>query len=158
MVAIAAIEFMQMGLDTGMNFDVVSAPAVVFGILIIPMFDMLRVFFLRVKNGKSPFKADSNHIHHVLLDLGLSHDQATFTLLGVNLFFILLCFSLESLGNIRLLGIILATATSLSLILYMFQLRNKDEFSCKYRRLRNDMFFRVYRMENDSPPMLTKVS
>ena len=158
MVAISGIEFMQIGLDTSISYGIVSAPAMVFGILIIPMFDMLRVFFLRLKNGKSPFKADSNHIHHVLLDLGLSHDQATFTLLGVNMFFILLSFSLESLGNILLLGIILATATSLSLVLYMFQLRNKDEFSCKYRRLRNDMFFRVYRLEHDSSPMLTKVS
>ena len=40
-----------------------------FSVLIIlyPLLDLLRVFILRIKNGKSPFIADQNHIHHVLL-------------------------------------------------------------------------------------------
>lgn len=33
-------------------------------VLIYPLFDLLRVFFLRIKDGKSPFIADSNHLHH----------------------------------------------------------------------------------------------
>lgn len=39
-----------------------------FSILIIlyPLFDLLRVFILRIKNGESPFIADQNHIHHFL--------------------------------------------------------------------------------------------
>jgi UDP-N-acetylmuramyl pentapeptide phosphotransferase/UDP-N-acetylglucosamine-1-phosphate transferase len=40
-----------------------------FSVLIIlyPLLDLLRVFILRIKNGKSPFIADQNHIHHILL-------------------------------------------------------------------------------------------
>jgi len=40
-----------------------------FSVLIIlyPLLDLLRVFILRIKNGKSPFIADRNHIHHILL-------------------------------------------------------------------------------------------
>ena len=36
-------------------------------ILFYPLIDLLRVLILRVKNGKSPFEADQNHIHHLLL-------------------------------------------------------------------------------------------
>ena len=37
-----------------------------FAVLVIlyPLVDLLRVFFLRIKDGKSPFEADQNHIHH----------------------------------------------------------------------------------------------
>ena len=40
-----------------------------FSVLIIlyPLLDLLRVFILRIKDGKSPFIADRNHIHHILL-------------------------------------------------------------------------------------------
>ena len=42
-------------------------------ILIFPLIDTLRVFTLRIKNGRSPFIADNNHIHHKLLNSGFSH-------------------------------------------------------------------------------------
>ena len=39
-----------------------------FAVLVIlyPLVDLLRVFILRIKKGKSPFVADQNHIHHLL--------------------------------------------------------------------------------------------
>ena len=36
-------------------------------VLLYPLVDLLRVFFLRIKDGKSPFVADQRHIHHLLL-------------------------------------------------------------------------------------------
>ena len=40
-----------------------------FAILVIlyPLVDLLRVFTLRIKEGKSPFNADKRHIHHLLI-------------------------------------------------------------------------------------------
>jgi len=35
-------------------------------VLIYPLIDLLRVFILRLKNGKSPFIADKRHIHHLV--------------------------------------------------------------------------------------------
>ena len=35
--------------------------------MILPGIDMLRVFIKRILNKKSPFAADKNHIHHILL-------------------------------------------------------------------------------------------
>tara|TARA_B100001059_G_scaffold60130_1_gene55721 strand:- start:4912 stop:5838 length:927 start_codon:yes stop_codon:yes gene_type:complete len=48
---------------------------VVFGIMVIlyPLVDLLRVFILRIKEGKSPFNADQNHLHHLLIKKGISH-------------------------------------------------------------------------------------
>ena len=37
--------------------------------LLYPLFDLLRVFILRVKKGKSPFRPDQSHIHHIGLKL-----------------------------------------------------------------------------------------
>jgi UDP-N-acetylmuramyl pentapeptide phosphotransferase/UDP-N-acetylglucosamine-1-phosphate transferase len=67
-----------------------SAPAIVFGLLIIPAFDTLRIFVLRIIHKKSPFAADRNHIHHRMLDLGLTHLQSTGILLLVNLIALLM--------------------------------------------------------------------
>lgn len=49
----------------------------ILGLLFFPIIDTLRIFIVRILNKKNPFKADKNHIHHRLLDLGLSHLQAT---------------------------------------------------------------------------------
>ncbi len=43
------------------------------GLIIYPLFDLLRVFFKRLSNKKSPFLPDQNHIHHLLINTGLSH-------------------------------------------------------------------------------------
>ena len=39
-----------------------NAPIIVMVVLIVPIFDTLRVFIVRILNGKSPFVADRNHV------------------------------------------------------------------------------------------------
>lgn len=43
------------------------------GIVLIPVFDTLRVFGTRIWNGRSPFSADKTHIHHLITNKGFSH-------------------------------------------------------------------------------------
>lgn len=43
--------------------------------LIIPMLDVIRVVLVRLKNKKSPFLPDKNHIHHKLMAAGYSQTQ-----------------------------------------------------------------------------------
>jgi len=45
----------------------------VISILAYPIIDIIRVFFLRLLTGKSPFIADKKHIHHILLRRFKSH-------------------------------------------------------------------------------------
>lgn len=39
----------------------------IFIYMLLPGIDMLRLFILRIKNGRNPFFADKQHIHHILL-------------------------------------------------------------------------------------------
>ena len=53
-----------------------NAPVFVLGIVLIPVFDTLRVFATRMWKGNSPFVADRTHIHHLLTNQGFSHGFA----------------------------------------------------------------------------------
>ena len=63
---------------------------IVFAMLFYPLVDLVRVVIIRLKNKKSPFTADQNHIHHCIVKKGLSHIKATFiiTFIGSSLIFI----------------------------------------------------------------------
>lgn len=76
-----------------------SAPAIGFAILIVPLFDTLRVFSLRILKRRSPFSPDRNHIHHFLLDFGLSHKMITLLCITINILFIAFAISLRRLGT-----------------------------------------------------------
>ncbi|PHI21622.1 undecaprenyl-phosphate alpha-N-acetylglucosaminyl 1-phosphate transferase [Lewinellaceae bacterium SD302] len=92
--------------------------AVAISFLIVPLFDTLRVFITRMYRGKSPFRPDRRHIHHLLIDTGRSHMEATIILLLVNITFISLVFALDEVVGmhyILLLEIILATVLTLIL-------------------------------------------
>jgi len=58
----------------------ISKPILAMSILVYPLFDTIRVFFLRLINGVSPFTADQNHIHHRLMKMGLGHKNTVFVL------------------------------------------------------------------------------
>lgn len=57
-----------------------------FFVFTIPMIDSVRVYADRVLRGKSPFKADKSHIHHYLLQLGISHKKITGLFVVMNIF------------------------------------------------------------------------
>lgn len=118
--AILVIEFIEIHAEIqGSPYAFKSVPAVAVGILILPLFDTLRVFILRVFKRKSPLSPDRSHIHHLLLDSGLTHMQATTVLVLVNLAFIFFVVYFQYLGNLRLLIIILVLASILTVIPYL---------------------------------------
>lgn len=57
--------------------------------LLIPCFDVIRVFIHRVRAGANPFQPDNNHIHHKLLALGLSQRVAMLTIILTAILFVL---------------------------------------------------------------------
>jgi hypothetical protein len=116
-MGVLVCRFLQLELLAEGAIKIPAAPTVVCGVLIIPLFDSFRVFILRVVQGKSPFKADRQHLHHRLLQLGCTHLQATLILLSVNLFFIVLSYLLRGIGIIWLMGVILGLACTMSYIL-----------------------------------------
>tara|TARA_B110000027_G_scaffold30750_1_gene33916 strand:+ start:119 stop:1141 length:1023 start_codon:yes stop_codon:yes gene_type:complete len=50
------------------NTEDVIAIEEIFVLLSFPGLDMLRLFIIRILNGKNPFKADRNHMHHLISD------------------------------------------------------------------------------------------
>jgi len=46
------------------------------GIVMIPVFDTLRVFGSRIWKGRTPFSADKTHIHHLVTNKGFTHGFA----------------------------------------------------------------------------------
>lgn len=66
------------------------SPVMVLAILAYPLTDTLRIFFYRAIRGVSPFSADRNHLHHLLIDSGFNHATtvlciygATFVMMGI---------------------------------------------------------------------------
>ena len=124
--SILTIEFIELHKDlVNSPYGFRAVPAVAVGILILPLFDTLRVFTMRVLKGKSPLYPDRTHIHHLLLDYGFSHMQATGILVSVNIVFIAIVFYFQDLGTINLLLLIFVLAISLSGWLYFSVYRKK---------------------------------
>lgn len=68
--------------------EVCYNPAVVaLSPLIVPCFDVCRVYFHRVKRGRNPFLPDKAHIHHKFLALGMNQTWALLTIIAVSLAF-----------------------------------------------------------------------
>lgn len=112
------IEFIELHQQLSTSpYAFASAPAVAIGILILPLFDTLRVFIIRVLQGKSPFYPDRSHIHHLLLDAGFTHMQATSILMVINVVFIFVVVRLQNFGNLVLLLIILGMAVAFMFLL-----------------------------------------
>lgn len=71
-IAVLSIRLMQLNAGPKPGF-LPHAPVFALGIVLIPVFDTLRVFGLRMRKGKSPFSPDKTHIHHLLTNNGWSH-------------------------------------------------------------------------------------
>lgn len=66
-----------------------------FSFLSIPILDMVRLFFVRIYNKKSPFNGDNNHIHHLMAKVGFTSKQIlliiiTFQILNIGIAFMAL--------------------------------------------------------------------
>jgi len=130
--AVLSIKFINVSLSENVMagpFQITSGIGLVSAILIIPVFDTLRVFTLRILRGTSPFTADSNHIHHRLLSLGLSHVQAALVLASVNVVFIIAGLSLQNMGDAELVSFTMLLMLTLNGVLSLFINRSKKTAS-----------------------------
>ena len=101
--AILVIKFINVANTTDVSYPIESSPAIGFTILMIPLLDTLRVFSIRIFKRRSPFSPDRNHIHHLLLDKGLSHRTITLILVSMNLILIALVYLGRSIVGCTLL-------------------------------------------------------
>lgn len=94
-VSVMAVHFLNLSATDLEQVHVVPQNAifVLIAFIVFPIFDMMRVFILRILNKKNPLLADKNHTHHILLSLGNSHTKSSFLIvlssivLSIALFF-----------------------------------------------------------------------
>ena len=83
-----------------------NIPVLAIASINVPVLDTLRVMAVRVINKKSPFSADRNHLHHILIDKNISHLRTSLILCLINTINLILIFLLEpSFNSIELTGI-----------------------------------------------------
>jgi UDP-GlcNAc:undecaprenyl-phosphate GlcNAc-1-phosphate transferase len=123
--SVFAIKFIAVAADPGGPVPLLSAPAIAFAILIVPLFDTLRVFSLRIINRRSPFSPDRNHIHHFLLDLGLSQRMISVVCVTANIVFIGLAYVLRSQGSTMVIGALATAALLFVTIIYNSRPRSR---------------------------------
>jgi len=95
--SILVIKFIETGGNYA-SYPVDSSPAIGFGILLVPLMDTLRVFSIRILSGRSPFRPDRNHIHHLLLNYGFNHKRVTFTCIIAAILITALTFFFQKVG------------------------------------------------------------
>ncbi|HMU06983.1 MAG TPA: MraY family glycosyltransferase [Kaistella sp.] len=110
LLAFTAICFIDIFIDKKLpgvpRYYLQAAPSIAMAILILPIVDTLNVILVRLFNGSSPFTADKNHIHHSLLDLGLSHRRSTVYIIMYYLFIVAVAYFFRHI-NVNLLLLII---------------------------------------------------
>jgi len=61
-------------------------------VLVYPLIDLIRVFVIRLKNKKSPFEPDQNHLHHFFLKKTKSQFYSVLIILLIDFFILSLTF------------------------------------------------------------------
>jgi UDP-GlcNAc:undecaprenyl-phosphate GlcNAc-1-phosphate transferase len=108
MMSFFCIQFVELNKNNPSLFK--AAPAIAFSTIIIAVVDTVRVFMFRVLRGRSPFVADSNHLHHRFLNMGFSHMQTTLILSVTNGAFIATAILLQGIGNGQLISFLVFLA------------------------------------------------
>ena len=109
-ISVLIIKFNQKNIVQDFDYAKYSAPVISIAILVIPLYDTLRVMFIRFFQKKPLFKPDKQHIHHIFLRLGLSHKQAVLILVIINILFCIGVMYLHNQMGIRRLLLTLLLA------------------------------------------------
>ena len=99
------------------SININNVPVIAISMISIPVLDTLRVMLVRILNKKSPFAADRNHLHHILLDSGMTHLRTSLFLTFINWFNSILIFLLEQNFNSKELTLIYI---AISVFWYLF--------------------------------------
>ncbi|KEO72211.1 glycosyltransferase family 4 protein [Anditalea andensis] len=98
LIAFLSLKVLAMDPEKIIGFELLpeNFPLLVMVILSIPIFDTFRIMLVRKMTGKGIFVPDRNHVHHILIDLGLTHFKTSVLLSALLL---VLIFSTYLLGT-----------------------------------------------------------
>lgn len=88
--------------------DLPYNPGIPLILLCWPIFDTLMVMSIRIAQGKSPFVADKNHIHHRLLAIGLDHYEVVFVIYFVQACLAVVAFCMRNFSDLHVMATYIA--------------------------------------------------
>jgi UDP-GlcNAc:undecaprenyl-phosphate GlcNAc-1-phosphate transferase len=128
-ISVLCIKLIQ--LNTGIKLPILPhSPIFALSVVMIPVFDTLRVFALRIWSGRSPFSPDKNHIHHLLTNNGWSHSIAAKILCGVHAVVLVIGYFLK---DVSVFGGLLILFLIMFFIILVFQ---KLRARAKHKKMR----------------------
>lgn len=65
----------------------VMRPVTALWLIALPLMDMAAIMYRRIKRGRSPFRPDREHLHHVCQRIGLSNKQTLVFICGLSMLF-----------------------------------------------------------------------
>jgi UDP-GlcNAc:undecaprenyl-phosphate GlcNAc-1-phosphate transferase len=77
-------------------------------LLALPILDTLSVMVQRMSEGRSPFSADKNHIHHKLLSFGFDHHEAVMVIYAIQADLFLIAYWMRYESDLAILGVVTA--------------------------------------------------
>ena len=75
-------------------------------LLAMPILDTLSVMVQRIGEGRSPFSADKNHMHHKLLALGFDHHEAVMVIYAAQALLFVIAYFLRFESDLLILGVV----------------------------------------------------
>lgn len=97
----------------------------------LPIMDTLSVMVQRVSEGRSPFSADKNHIHHKLLRLGFDHHEAVMVIYIIQADLLLLAYWMRYESDLAIAGVVLLLFIT---IIGLFQLALRHHWQFRQTR------------------------
>lgn len=101
------------------KFYAIVSFVVPFLVLAFPLFDTAFAFFRRILSGKNPMKPDRGHLHHRLIDMGMSQKQAVAVLYSISTVLGLVAVVLTTGGVMRVVLIMLTFAVAIAVTAFV---------------------------------------
>lgn len=125
------------------KFYAIISFVVPFLVLAFPLFDTTFAFFRRILKGQSPMHADRGHLHHRLIDMGMSQKQAVAVLYSVSAVLGLVAVVLTTGGIMRVVLIVVTFAVAIIVTAFItkttYQAIEEHKRNCENDKPKPDM-------------------
>jgi UDP-GlcNAc:undecaprenyl-phosphate GlcNAc-1-phosphate transferase len=134
-IAILCVKFIQENSFTAKPL-MKAAPLFALGMVLIPVFDAIRVSSSRIWKGRSPFQPDRTHIHHLLTNGGISHSLTSKIICAVHGFILIEVYWLRELKPVFILVMLIVTMVIVTIAFHNIHrlkwLKKQDDGSANF--------------------------
>ncbi len=95
LVAVQTVNFLNI-----LSVENNNAPVIAISAMIFPVFDTIRVIFIRISQGRSLLRGDDNHLHHEFIKRGFSHTSTVLVFSSLSLFAIFISWQIKFDSNL----------------------------------------------------------